>query len=410
MCNVSEGNSESPYQTSSMTDDSARVRLTGGTLNRVAQSHPNTCHHCGYFGAAASLQACVGCGVRAHAECLAFAPDGRCDACRWDCTGSRCVVCDVPDDDTEHDTDRLIKRIVYHGRAWVPSVAVGSDVSGSITDVTSEHLLPPQGLPWHAPMHAVVDGTTYASTPAWAHTWCIHCALQHVVPPPLTASNTTSYEDLMATLARAEHKFCEETRVSIKYGVRNEMAGCVVCGATSGVQSFCFAHTNCVGAQGCRNCHWPMRSYLTYHSFHPSCAVRAGMYRMTDAAHGGVGMMCHASFRKALPHVHGLERRTHMSKMVEFWLPACSGVHMDLVAQHPLDDAKVALSPAYRAKGRLYTSQPPTATTRAGESGTHRQQKRSDATAAASSSSNGDNTDLHKATLGMFYLQHEFTS
>jgi hypothetical protein len=39
------------------------------------------------------------------------------------------------------------------------------------------------------------------------------------------------------------------------------------------------------------------------------------MYRMTDLARGGVGMMCHASFRKALPQIHALERRTHASKI-----------------------------------------------------------------------------------------------
>lgn len=338
---------------------SAAVRLTGGAQSQVACAHEHLCHHCGYLGGGEVVR-CTDCGVAAHPLCVTFV-DGKCDACRFGLAPDDvCAVCEVPDDPAPaHDVDRLIRTVVYHGRTWRPSADVCGRVAlpdDALPDAPDAVFGPEARVP--APAHVRVGGTTYVSRPLVVHSWCATCAFQcHPLPAPTCADDARvapGWTPLLQGLASARGCEYGEACAASKNAVLNPTGGCVFCGGKRGFQTFCYGHLN--ARHGCTNCRWPARPALTFASFHPSCAVRAGMYRVADT---NSGMLCWHAMRHFLPKVHHCTDRTRHSRKhtTEKWLLHCSGVHIELAERNePLLQCVEVRAPL---KMVLYAAVPP---------------------------------------------------
>ena len=284
---------------------------------------------------------CSDCGCQAHADCVPTFEGGVCDACRNpDCLCEICGVsdttgCDVPN----VGVDRLISLVAFHGRRWsqgededrVPlpedcemaqRLAADPDGRFQLSDL-------PDGM-GSVPMRVVVGGVTYLSHPMMVHSWCVQSAFQ-MHPPPTGSSGWQGVAESIDAPKRCEFA---ETSTQHKLAVVNTVSGCAFCESSDGFQIFCYGHTN--SSRGCNNCNWHLRPNFSYTSFHPSCAVRAGMYRVIDPVDGGSGMMCHKSMSSFLTKVHKMQRTRKMSariQRVERWLEQSSGFHMDLVSR-----------------------------------------------------------------------------
>ncbi len=345
-----------------------RILLTGGTYNRVLCAHSQMCHHCGYIGGGEVSNVCSECGRQSHSDCVPRFSDGVCDGCRH--PDHVCEICNVDDDDV-HDAppngvDRLIPLVVFHGRrwsrggdddaerAWLPE---DSEVARRLA-VDPETRFQPSQLPVRGdrPLRVVVDGVCYRSHPMMVHSWCAQSAFQFHPAPPGAQSWHRVVEAIDAP-RRCEYA---ETSTQRKLGVVNAAAGCAFCGSSNGFQIFCYGHTN--STRGCTNCNWKVRPHFTYTSFHPSCAVRAGMYRVIDPANGGAGMMCCKSMAAFLPKVHRMNRTRDAGSRVarvERWLTQSSGFHMDLASRVDPSSLTMDISQTLPTLGARYDAVPP---------------------------------------------------
>lgn len=326
-----------------------RILLTGGTHNRVLCSHSSMCHHCGYIGGGDVENVCSECGVKTHEGCVPVFEGGVCDACKFPKDEQQaCEICRVSEGTTTNDdVDRLVLLAAFHGRRWIPGedddtrllLSEDSEVAGRLA-LDSSTVFQPKQLPngGDKPMRVVVGGVTYISLPMMVHSWCVHSVFQmHPLP-----TGAEAWQTVAEGVDAPRHGSYSETSTQHKLGVVNDVSGCAFCGSTVGFQLFCYGHTN--STRGCNNCNWSIRPNFTYTSFHPSCAVHAGMYRVIDPVDGGCGMMCHRSMSKFLPRVHKIQRSRQLSarvQRIERWLQQSSGFHMDLVSR--LDPATLVM-------------------------------------------------------------------
>lgn len=317
-----------------------RILLTGGTHNRVLCSHTQLCQHCGYIGGGELAQKCSTCGIQAHEGCVPAFRDDMCDACHHPC--EVCEVCLVDDTVSNgvppNGVDRLVLLVAFHGRRWVQGeddsrvlLSEDSDVAGHLA-VDPDTSFQPQHLPdgGREPMRVVVNGIAFLSVPMMVHSWCVHSVFQ-LHPAP---TGSPAWQTVAEGIDAPRRGSFAEASTQYKLGMVNEVCGCAFCGSTSGFQIFCYGHMNSM--HGCNNCNWSLRPRFSYTSFHPSCAVRAGMYRVVDPVDGGCGMMCHRSMSSFLPKVHRMSRTRQMTarvQRVERWLQQSSGFHMDLVSR-----------------------------------------------------------------------------
>lgn len=315
--------------------------LTNGCHNRTVRDHASTCHHCGML--VGEVRTCRSCGVRAHPECVDFADD-ECDACRLDLHDHVCAVCGMPDtaDAVQCGTQRLIKCVVYYGRTW----REGSDPDALF--VSSDHdvalklaedptaVFHPDELPCEGAermMTRTADGVAYVSNPLVAHTWCVECAFQQIIPDGTRPGADVSerwrclLDGLHASTART---FAQSRSAATSTGAASSNP-CCFCEERSGFRTFCFAHTSSKSAQGCTSCHWPQRPHLTYRCFHPSCAVRHGMKRVVTSHGDGSGMMCVPASNKFINDVNPISKRSANCRTYVFsWMEASSGINMNV--------------------------------------------------------------------------------
>ena len=320
----------------------ARTMLTSGRHNRVVCDHPGMCHHCGFI--MGDVVACQGCGVRAHPSCVAFV-NGTCDSCRFSLSSEVCAICECEEPETCCDTQRLIKCFVCHGFEWsasdddddVPDSHLRLDrdhaISHALTQNPNAHILPDH-LPHCGalPMSVVLqDGTRMVSKPLVVHSWCAHCSFQQSIPPERPMVLPNSWRCVMDNLCTPlTHDFAVAfTTEKIATASQNP---CVFCERSAGFKVFCFSHTNATCANGCSTCHWAFRPHLSYRCFHPSCAVRAGMRRVTLPGMEGTGMMCDPSSLSFIKQRNPVrERRSFFFESTLFWMEACSGIHVPLL-------------------------------------------------------------------------------
>ena len=341
-----------------------RITLTGGTHNRVLCSHAQLCQHCGYIGGGELTQRCSTCGTQVHEGCVPAFKNGICGACHH--PGGVCELCMV--DDGAHEVppdgfDRLVMLVAFHGRRWIPGeddsrllLPDDSDVAGRLA-MDPDAVFHPQHLPdgGKEPMRVVVNGATYVSLPMMVHSWCVQTVFQQHPAP----TGAPAWQTIAEGIDAPRHGSFAETSTQLKLGVVNDASGCAFCGSTIGFQIFCYGHTN--STRGCNNCNWSLRPNFTYTSFHPSCAVRAGMYRVIDPVNGGSGMMCHRSMSTFLPTVHRMPRTREQSarvQRIERWLQQSSGFHMDLVARIDPTTLVMDLSQTLPVVGSRYDTFP----------------------------------------------------
>lgn len=321
------------------------VKLTGGHENRIIQHDDSTCHHCGMF--AGEVHSCTDCGVRAHAECVTF-EEGRCDACRLHLTSDdRCVICHQGDD-VPLDTQRLIRRVVYHGRTWMKN---GTAMQDSVR-LSSSHLCAkrldeagmdvvfyPEDLPngGALPMDVVTEsGQYFCSRPCVVHTWCAQCAFQQITPSSRSSNVEEQWSALLENL-RNPMVSNQGGKVGTdpKIAVRTEHA-CSFCDVENGYLTYCYAHLDSpVNKLGCHNCHSTVMKNTTYYGFHPSCAVRWGMRRIVNPCGGGSGMMCIRSSSKWTGdrlNDLGLRRKSIEFKKWEAVLEYSSGINVVILS------------------------------------------------------------------------------
>ena len=317
---------------------SSRIMLTGGSHNRVLCSHSLMCHHCGYIGGGEPINSCTGCGLQTHGDCVPPFQEGVCDACRH--PGGTCEICGVHDgiEDDRDSTNRLVPLIVFHGRRWSLGDDGERECLPNDSEVASRLALDPtttfhpSQLPngmGYRPMRVEVNGVMYLSHPMFVHSWCTQSVFQFN-PAPTMSPLWNPIVDAIDGPRRSEYA---EANTQYKMGVINTSSGCAFCGSSRGFQIFCYGHTN--SCRGCNNCNWHIRPHLSYTSFHPSCAVRAGMYRVVHPVDGGSGMMCYKSMSSFLPKVHKLKRTRDTSarvRRIERWLEQCSGFNMDIAS------------------------------------------------------------------------------
>ena len=129
------------------------------------------------------------------------------------------------------------------------------------------------------------DGDLLTSDVLVVHTWCAICLLQ------VSSRTIDEWRD------RILKELLVPSRVP--YGIHTmpqecctfDTHPCVFCGDKGGWTTFCFYHLS--KKAGCRLCRSgtdvPAR-LVTKHSFHPSCAVWAGMQRLSRKE--GFGMLC----------------------------------------------------------------------------------------------------------------------
>lgn len=318
----------------------SRILLTGGTHNRVLCSHSTMCHHCGYIGGGETPNVCSECGIRTHEGCVPRFHGGVCDGCTfpdYDC----CEVCRVSNaTPTSDDVDRLVMIAAFHGRRWTrgedderPCLAEDCEIAQRLS-LDPETLFQPSHLPEGfvgcEPMRVLVDGVSYLSHPMMVHSWCVQSVFQFHPAP----TGSSSWQSVVESIDAPRQGSFAEASTQCKMGLINTASPCAFCDSREGHQVFCYGHTN--SSRGCVNCNWNLRPHFTYTSVHPSCAVRAGMYRVIDPVDGGSGMMCRKSMSAFLPKVHRLQRTRQTSsrvQRVERWLEQSSGFHMDIASR-----------------------------------------------------------------------------
>lgn len=320
----------------------SNILLTGGTHNRILCAHADVCHHCGYIGGGRATNVCATCGKRTHNECVPAFKAGICDECHH--PGEMCAICGIDHDDRDVSVDamdRLVMVTAFHGRCWSSSsfeepgcirIPSDSEVAQRLSQDKTSTFKPsqlPEGMGGE-PMSVVVDGVLYVSRPMMVHSWCAQNVFQ-MNPAP---TGSTAWNAIVDSIDAPPCKEFAESSVQHKLGGINPVSGCSFCGSLEGFQVFCYGHMN--SCRGCSNCNWSIRPHLSYTSFHPSCAVRAGMYRIIDATDGGSGLMCHKSMAKFLPKVHKMKRNRCSSarvQRVERWLEQSGGFHIDVASR-----------------------------------------------------------------------------
>ena len=349
------------------------ILLTGGTHNRILCSHEDLCHHCGYIGGGPTSNRCTECGRQTHPGCVPPFRDGVCDACRHSSDEEGACVCEVchvtHSDEREppDGVDRLVDLIVFHGRRWSPGAEDGRgervclpeecEVAQRLAIDASATFTPsqlPEGMGGE-PMRVMVDGVHYLSRPMVVHSWCVQSAFQFHPAP----TGSPAWQDVVDAIDAKRRSEFAEVSTQLKLGAINTVAGCAFCNSSEGFQIFCYGHTN--SKRGCSNCNWHIRPSFSYTSFHPSCAVRAGMYRMTDPVDGGCGMMCRRSMTAILPKVHKLQRTRETTTRilrVERWLEQSSGFHMILAARIDPITLTMDISPTRPVVGARYDAFP----------------------------------------------------
>lgn len=343
----------------------SRILLTGGTHNRVLCSHSTMCHHCGYIGGGETPNVCSECGIRTHEGCVPSFNGGKCDGCRFP-SDECCEICRVSNHTpTSEDVDRLVTIVAFHGRHWTrgedderPCLPDDSEVAQRLSldpDVRFQPSQLPEGVTGSEPLRVMVDGVSYLSHPMVVHSWCVQSVFQFHPAP----AGSPSWQSVVESIDAPQQGSFAETSTQCKMGLINTSSPCVFCNSCEGHQVFCYGHTN--SSRGCANCNWNLRPHFTYTSFHPSCAVRAGMYRVIDPVDGGSGMMCRKSMSAFLPKVHHLQRTRQTSsrvQRVERWLEQSSGFHMDVVSRIDPATLPMDLSQTLPVVGARYDTFP----------------------------------------------------
>mgnify|MGYP006079547057 FL=1 len=295
------------------------------------------CHHCGYIGGGEIENVCSECGVRAHTVCIPTFKEGICDGCKFHHDGP-CEICGVHCNNApSEDVDRLVSLVVFHGRRWTrgeddtrPLLSEDCEIAQRLSLDPETRFQPsqlPEGFTGSEPMRVAVYGVSYLSQPMMVHSWCVQSVFQFHPAP----TGSSSWQAVVESIDAPTQRTFAETSTQCKLGGINASSPCVFCNSSNGFQVFCYGHMN--SSRGCKNCNWNLRPHFTYTSFHPSCAVRAGMYRVVDPADGGSGMMCRKSMPSFLPRMHRLQRtRQTRSRVqrVERWMEQSSGFHMDI--------------------------------------------------------------------------------
>lgn len=295
------------------------ISLTGGTKNRVVESHPFQCAHCGFHGSK-HVNSCRSCGVQTHVQCLAMET---CQMCETKVEGV-CQLCLVADPavSSSTSTDRLSKCITHYGREWVEwddgneedfLPHVDWDVVQPLTRVPAASL--PDGgrrrMQTTSP-----DGRRYVSLPHVVHTWCAHSLFGCV---------DGDWENLHACLDRPPKHVYGMAGEWPKGRATHETHACVFCGSCQGWLTFCAFHlSQKAGCSRCRASHDDVpEKKRASHAFHPSCAVWAGMQRVLrpvrvpgrQGVHNLVGMVC---FRNK-------DWRSLQLEHLKMWLDSLSG-------------------------------------------------------------------------------------
>ena len=343
----------------------SRILLTGGTHNRILCSHSNMCHHCGYIGGGETTNVCSECNIRTHEGCVPPFTGGMCDGCKFPGHGC-CEVCRVSDDTpSSYDVDRLVTIAAFHGRHWTrgeddsrPCLPENCEIAQWLSLDVETRFQPshiPEGFTGCEPMRVMVDGVSYLSHPMMVHSWCVQSVFQFHPAP----TGSPSWQSVVESIDGPRMGSFAETSTQSKMGVVNTASPCAFCGSCEGHQVFCYGHTN--SSRGCTNCNWNLRPHFTYTSVHPSCAVRAGMYRVIDPVDGGSGVMCRKSMSSFLPRVHRLQRTRETSsriQRVERWLEQSSGFHMDLASRIDPVTVTMNLSQTLPVVGARYDTFP----------------------------------------------------
>lgn len=311
-----------------------RARLTvGGVENEVVESHENMCHHCG-FHAVPITHRCATCGIQCHAECGV-------EVCET-CDAGTCYLCEQEDDISlpPTSTDRLAKRLVFHGLHWQPRTTDGPLTQDAF--VAAElardptRLFHPSELPegGREPMAVEVEGLgVMESVPMVVHSWCAASLFQ--VDPVADPHWRTTLLDRMFSCPSASFGTTESP-------VTRGGAPCQFCQGNAGWLTFCMHHlTSPAGCDRCRDRDDPTRSF---HAFHPSCAVRHGMQRLTRR--GRCGMFCSR---------HKQWRSRQELRHLRMWLGVPSGINHDLVNGSRLLPSNITEGTDGLRKGRVYT-------------------------------------------------------
>lgn len=270
------------------------TRLVTGHCNEIVEWHPDACQHCGFYGVPADSK-CSACGIRTHAECVPFA-GGLCDACLH-AVEAPCALCGREDPSCGRDdaTDRMVKKVVYFGRTWTVGTPDGTyelveDLHG--VDL-QDFFFMPQDLPHRGArkMAVCVGDATYLSDPVVVHTWCALSLLQ--------LSPRTGDEWVDGVAAALRHPPARHGRAAagdVAGGATCGTHECVFCGEADGWTTACLYHLS--HRAGCRICRDGERApdkLATSRHFHPSCAVWAGMQRMSRRE--GFGAVCFGNNR-----------------------------------------------------------------------------------------------------------------
>ena len=341
-----------------------RILLTGGTHNRVLCSHSHMCHHCGYIGGGEVANVCSECGIKTHSSCIPPFKEGVCDGCKFP-DEEPCEVCCIACNTSTEDVDRLVPLVAFHGRRWTrgmddtrPCLPEDCEIAQRLRIDPETRFQPsqlPEGESGCEPMRIVVDDVSYLSHPMMVHSWCVQSVFQFIPAP----TGSSSWQSVVESIDAPRHCAFAETSTQCKMGGINSAFPCAFCDSSKGFQVFCYGHTN--SSRGCTNCNWCIRPHFTYTSFHPSCAVRAGMYRIIDPVDGGSGMMCRKSMSSFLPKVHRMQRtRQTRSRVqrVERWLEQSSGFHMDLVSRIDPSTLTMDISQTLSVVGARYDTFP----------------------------------------------------
>ena len=248
-------------------------------------------------------------------------------------SSTTCCLCNVPDPAvTRSDsTDRLVKTVLCYGRTWRRTLDVNVDVlvANGYALVDDERVRPTPVVHdlvhmWEqgsVPMVVVeADGAVLVSEPVVVHSWCMQSLFQVQVRSSLSRTSLTS---MPASTQLVIAELDNPTKlVSIRAGalrvVRScappppqenlrgggggggggrkapvatfETHTCVFCGKRTGWTTSCFVHL--ASERGCEVC-TNAADASAAHAFHPSCAVFAGMQRVSRIE--GYGMICSAS-------------------------------------------------------------------------------------------------------------------
>ena len=313
----------------------------GGARNRVVQHHADMCHHCGFHAVPVKFR-CATCGIQWHGPC----GPATCEACDMGGEGGlpNCHLCEMEDPayQCETATDRLAKRIVYHGYQWRAAASpISSHVELHPDSPVARALQRDPGrrfdmdeLPGRGtnPMRVAVNGVgVLESVPLVVHSWCVACLFQ--ISPAVERNWKERLLRSMSSCPTLEYG-TREASVT-KGGVR-----CQFCGDDRGWLTFCVYHST--HAAGCDRCRDSSDRTRTFHAFHPSCAVRWGMQRIVrDGVHG---MVCARQTHWCAKDMQGLKH----------WLGHASGINTDIVHASCVLPSNLSAPPDTPFKGNEY--------------------------------------------------------